>query len=106
MDGAEILSGFIRHGGDGYEAGVGSDDYDEEAHEEEEDTEHDEGEEVLIDADTGVTTMKKRKKPTADTFHPRWKALEDECLIDVLMVVSFCPNRRQSNLRQVLQAPP
>jgi hypothetical protein len=50
-----------------------------------------EGEEVLINADTGVTMTKKRKQPTVGTRLPRWKALEDECLIDVLKVVSFCP---------------
>ncbi|KAK1677271.1 hypothetical protein QYE76_038119 [Lolium multiflorum] len=57
----------------------------------EDDAEDEEGEEVLIDADIGVTTTKKRKKPTASTHGPRWKALEDECLINSFKVVSFCP---------------
>ncbi|KAK1601164.1 hypothetical protein QYE76_017309 [Lolium multiflorum] len=57
--GAEILSGFIRHG-HGYEPPV--DEYEEEADEDEDDAEEVEAEVELIDTDTGVTTTTKRKR--------------------------------------------
>ncbi|XP_047074689.1 uncharacterized protein LOC124684417 [Lolium rigidum] len=79
----EILNGIIR--GHAYEPPV--DDYEEEA---DEDEGEEEVQEELIDADTGVTTMTTRKRSTG-TRGPRWRSLEDECLIEAWKQVSFCP---------------
>jgi hypothetical protein len=45
--------------------------------------------EELIDADTGVTTTTHRR--SGGTRGPRWRSLEDECLIEAWKKVSFYP---------------
>ncbi|KAK1603139.1 hypothetical protein QYE76_007874 [Lolium multiflorum] len=79
----EILNGIIR--GHAYEPPV--DDYEEEA---DEDEGEEEVQEELINAETGASVRRTRKR-SAGTHGPRWRSLEDECLIEAWKQVSFCP---------------
>jgi hypothetical protein len=78
MDGAEILSSFME-----FEPPIVNDEYEEE--------EEGEQEEELIDVDIGVITTTTKKKRAAGTRGPRWRPLEDECLIEAWKQVAFCP---------------
>jgi hypothetical protein len=46
----------------------------------------------VVDTDTGKTVGKRKPRVgTADTHHSKWKALEDECLIESWKAVSLDP---------------
>nr|XP_051210978.1 uncharacterized protein LOC127328417 [Lolium perenne] len=79
----EILNVIIR--GHAYEPPV--DDYEEEA---DEDEGEEEVQEELIDAETGASVRRTRRRSTG-TRGPRWRSLEDECIIEAWEKVNFCP---------------
>jgi hypothetical protein len=77
------MNGIIR--GHAYEPPV--DDYEEEVNENEGE---EEVQEELIDAETGASVRRTRRR-SAGTRDLRWRSLEDECLIEAWKQVSFCP---------------
>jgi hypothetical protein len=80
--------------GRGYEPVI-DDDYEEEGDEDKgeldgeafEEYAEEQADAKLIDVENSVTTKKNRKKMISGTGGPKWKSMEDECLIDMWMHV-------------------